>query len=342
MAYKNVWEYTDPVADGQLAYLSIACTTYCNLACLYCSKKKSKKQDIDPAFLIRILDEAIDLGLKKVEFTGGEPLLYPFFMESVEYLVKRNVTVLIVTNGTLLDQETAKKLADLGVGVSISLSTLKREKFDRMSQTKGLLKNIINSLKFLNISGYRAERMPLAAIQSIASRDTQDELKELKNFAEQHDCMFIINRAIPVGGLHATNVPTGGELKELLDTLGDTHSEVRVPFSSDTPCNRLKAGCYITSDALVQPCPAINLVAGDLKKQSLSVIWNLSPVLQKSRLIHTYLEGSCAVCPENHRCYGCRAVAFAVWGSLSAPDPGCFRFVPDHKFNEEYHLKEHQ
>ncbi len=340
MSHHNIWEYTETAADGQLAYLSIACTTRCNLDCLYCSKKGSPVKDLDPVLLQHTLTEAIDLGLQKVEFTGGEALLYPFFMETVRNLVKKNITVLLVSNGTLIGMKTAKELADLGVGVSISLSTLKTDRFDHMSQKRGLLHTVLDSLEFLTTCGYQPDKMPILGLQCLASRDTLDELEELRIFARQRGCMFILNRAIPVGGLQAANVPTGIELKTFLDNEFADKREARIPFSADTPCNRLKAGCYVGSDARIRPCPAIDLPVGDLKKQTLTEVWQNSPVLQLCRSIENRLHGSCGRCPEHHRCYGCRAVAYAVWGSLTAPDPGCFRFKTDKKFNRQYLEKE--
>jgi len=35
----NPWEYTELEYPGQLAYLTVSCTTRCNFACVYCSKK---------------------------------------------------------------------------------------------------------------------------------------------------------------------------------------------------------------------------------------------------------------------------------------------------------------
>lgn len=340
MPPSNIWEYTEPADEGQLAYLSVACTTRCNLNCVFCSKQQSKAQDLDPALLNRALDEAIDLGLRKVEFTGGEPLLYPFFMEIARRLVERKIIVILVSNGTLFDAETAKSLAGLGVGVSISLSTIREERYDRLTQTNGYFNSVFDSLHSLKTAGYKADAMPLLAIQSLASRDNLDEIEGMRAFAKRQGCMFILNRAIPVGGLKAANVPTGSELKAFLDSEPGAKQEAGIPFSSDTPCNRLKVGCYIGSDARIRPCPTIDLPVGDLKKQTLTDIWRTSPVLQQCRRIDSSLEGSCARCPEHHRCYGCRAVAYAAWGSLTAPDPGCFRFAPDGKFNEQYARKE--
>lgn len=339
MTNSNIWEYTDIDQKDNLSYLSVACTTRCNLNCVYCSKKNRKVKDIDHGLLRRSLEESVALGLTKVEFTGGEALLYPYFWDMLQWLTKRDITVLIVTNGTLIDRDTATKLADSKVGVSVSLSTLNPERFDKMSQKKGMLEAVFNSLTLLKSAGYHSDKMPLLAIQSIASSPTMDELSELRTFSHQQGCMFIVNRAIPVGGMTAENVASPADLKAFLDQeSGDTTASV--PFSGNTPCNRLKAGCYIGSDALVRPCPSIELIAGDLREQSITTIWQNSPILQQSRNIEQRLEGACGKCSENYRCYGCRAVAHATWGNLTGPDPGCFRFSPDAIYNEDYNKKE--
>lgn len=335
MAGSNIWDFTPLNQEENLAYLSIALTTRCNLNCVYCSKKDRKVKDIDNGLLKRVLKEAIDLGLTKVEFTGGEVFLYPYFWEIIPWLREKDVTVLIVTNGTLIDREVAIKLADSGVGVSVSLSTLQSERFDKLSQTKGMLSAVFDSLNMLRSAGYHPGKTPLLSVQSIASRQTMDELPELRTFAYQQGCLFIVNRAIPVGGMKAENVPGPADLKSFLDQEPGVASAL-VPFSGNTPCNRLKAGCYIGSDALVRPCPSIELIAGDLSEQSITTIWNNSPLLQQSRNITQYLEGACGTCSENVRCYGCRAVAHTTWGNLTGPDPGCFRFSPDAIYNERH------
>lgn len=331
----NIWDYTDINRPGDLSYLSVACTTRCNLNCTYCSKKDRPVEDLDRDLLMGALEASVDLGLTKVEFTGGEALLYPYFWDMVQWLRKRDIVVLIVTNGTLIDRDTAKKLADSEVGVSISLSTLDAETFDRMSRKKGKLGTVFNALDLLKAEGYHPDKMPLLSIQSIASSETMDELPQLLAFARQQGGMFILNRAIPVGGMQAENVPSPAALKTFLDRESGG-AGATVPFSGNSPCNRLTAGCYIGPDALVRPCPSIELTAGDLREESLKMIWRNSPILQQSKHIERFLEGSCGTCSEKDRCYGCRAVAHATWGNLTGPDPGCFRFSPDAIYNETH------
>jgi radical SAM protein with 4Fe4S-binding SPASM domain len=160
------------------------------------------------------------------------------------------------------------------------------------------------------------------------------ELDDVRNFARQTGCGFVLNRAIPVGGLQADNVPSPSELKLFLDRESVCQPSV-VPFSGNTPCNRLKAGCYIGSDAKVRPCSSLDIEVGDLREKSIATIWRESGILGQCRTIEHHLEGSCGTCPERARCYGCRAVAYATWGSLTAPDPGCFRFAEDRQCNAQ-------
>lgn len=330
----NPWEYTELEYPGQLAYLTVSCTTRCNFACVYCSKKDYAVTDLDYGLIGKALDESLRLGLRKVELTGGEALLWPHFWDVVHYLRENRVMVQLVTNGSLIDRTLAGKLADAEINVAVSLSTLDPGKFSCLSGGKGEHRAIVETLEELKAAGYHADRYPIFALHALGSRENFGELDDLRNFAQQKGCGFVLNRAIPVGGLQADNVPSPDDLKRFLEReAGD--QPAAVPFSGNTPCNRLKAGCYIGADAKVRPCSSLDIEVGDLRNESITAIWRKSGILEQCRTLDLSLEGSCGTCPERSRCYGCRAVAYATWGSLTAPDPGCFRFTEDRQFNSQ-------
>lgn len=325
MIFLNPWEYTDIEFTDQLAYLTIACTTRCNFACPYCSKQSAGIRDLDYQLLIRLLDEAVALGLRKVELTGGEALLYPFFWEVVGWLRNHDITVNLVTNGATIDRKSAADLARYRVNVAVSLSTLREERFHELSGGRGRLSRVIEALDFLLTAGHAATTPPLVAVHALGSREVFPELAEIRAFSRNRGCGFVLNRAIPTGGLQADNLPALKDLKRFLDRESATGSAT-IPFCGNTPCNRLKAGCYIGTDGLVRPCASIDRVAGDPRTESLADIWMQSELLTVCRNLEAHLEGSCGACPERLRCYGCRAVAYAAYGSVTATDPGCFRF----------------
>ncbi len=316
----NPWEYTVPEQGEKLQYLSIGLTAACNFNCIFCSKADSAKEQWDPVLLEEVLQEARELGLQKVEFTGGEPLLFPGIMELIGELKDRGITSLLVTNGRLIEPEIAAKLAREEAMVAVSLTTLQEEKFNRMTGTRGNLPRVLEGIEMLKTAGLGREKPPLLAVQAVASRDNIEEIPQLEQWAAEQGALFILNRPIPVGAMDQEALISPGELRELLEP------GARVPFSLNSPCNRLRTGCYIGSDGLVRPCPCIELFAGSVREKGLTEIWEGSSVLKVSRNINSLLEGSCGQCGERNRCYGCRAVAYAVFKKLQAPDPGCFRY----------------
>lgn len=96
------------IAEG--LYLAIAFLKECNYKCAYChpfgESKITHGQNLSKQELERVIDVAIDSGLKRFRFTGGECTLLPWFGEILEYTLNKNpkVYVNICTNGSTLDR----------------------------------------------------------------------------------------------------------------------------------------------------------------------------------------------------------------------------------------------
>tara|TARA_B100000989_G_scaffold171678_1_gene128631 strand:+ start:240 stop:572 length:333 start_codon:yes stop_codon:yes gene_type:complete len=92
-------------------YLRISVTDRCDLRCVYCMKEKMqflpKKEILSLEEIERLCDNFIELGVKKIRITGGEPLVRNNIIRLIEKLNhKKNDTSLkeitLTTNGTLL------------------------------------------------------------------------------------------------------------------------------------------------------------------------------------------------------------------------------------------------
>ena len=80
--------------------------------------------------------------------------------------------------------------------------------------------------------------------------------------------------------------------------------------------------CFISHEGEVYPCGYLPVIAGDLRKQSFSEIWEHSHVFAELR--HTEnLKGKCGCCEFRNVCMGCRARAFAATGDFMAEEPFC-------------------
>lgn len=102
--------------------LHINVTDRCTLRCIHCAVSGGRPgaDALATEQILRLMDELAENGGGAVALSGGEPLLREDCLDLIEYGVER-LSVSLATNGTLLDEETARRLADLPVNVQVSL-----------------------------------------------------------------------------------------------------------------------------------------------------------------------------------------------------------------------------
>jgi radical SAM protein with 4Fe4S-binding SPASM domain len=71
----------------------------------------------------------------------------------------------------------------------------------------------------------------------------------------------------------------------------------------------------------VSSCPYMSLSVGNIKEQSLTDLWENSPILNQLR--QGVYHGRCSVCEYKEICGGCRARALAINNDLLGEDPLC-------------------
>lgn len=124
----------------QITYLRLSVIEACNLRCLYCMPHGLVNQTRLSEFLtndelVELATMFAELGITKIRLTGGEPLLRPELVELVARLAQiAGIRVLAMsTNGVLLKRHTSA-LKEAGLHrVNVSLDTLSREKFARVT-----------------------------------------------------------------------------------------------------------------------------------------------------------------------------------------------------------------
>lgn len=111
-------------ADSSEKGLSVLLTNMCNFECLHCyyssSYDKPKMLEYDEVYRDFIKRCAED-GFKWICFSGGEPLLNKNLDKFVLNAIENGFKVSVLTNGSLIDDGTAKFFADNHVSVQISL-----------------------------------------------------------------------------------------------------------------------------------------------------------------------------------------------------------------------------
>ena len=110
---------------GREASLGIEVTTQCNGRCLHCFARAGRpgRAALPPATVKAVLSEGREAGYRHLHVTGGEPLLWPGLLETLDAARAMGYrTAYLNTNGTLLTRETARRLAGCeGLCLSVSL-----------------------------------------------------------------------------------------------------------------------------------------------------------------------------------------------------------------------------
>lgn len=125
----------------EINYLRISVTDRCNLRCIYCMPPEgiplmSHEDILSYEEITRLARLAYELGFTKFRITGGEPLVRKELSHLVRELadLDENIDLALTTNGTLLERY-AEELKESGLKrINISLDTLKREKFQRITR----------------------------------------------------------------------------------------------------------------------------------------------------------------------------------------------------------------
>ena len=178
--------------------IRVSVTENCNLRCFYCHREGEWHKHYDemtPEEIEKILKIARGLDIRKVKFTGGEPLVRKDIVEIIRRaspLMDRDVS--LTTNGTLLSKY-AKDLKDAGLmRVNISLDTLKREKYKKITGLD-LLNDALDGI----YAAVEADLKPVKLNMVLLKGVNDDEIEDLIRFsAESGTILQIIELEAPV------------------------------------------------------------------------------------------------------------------------------------------------
>lgn len=100
-------------------------TGKCNYRCRHCymSAPDAKLGELDHATVMNIIQQLSDCGIFSVSLTGGEPLVRSDFMEIVDALLERHITIKeIYSNGALVNEKLLRELDNRGIHPKFDMS----------------------------------------------------------------------------------------------------------------------------------------------------------------------------------------------------------------------------
>jgi 12,18-didecarboxysiroheme deacetylase len=133
-------------------------TRACNLSCIHCYAKavrKTRDEELTTEQGLKLIDDLAAFGVPVILFSGGEPLVRPDLHELVKYAAHKGMRAVISTNGSLITEEWAANLKDVGVSyVGISLDGMEKVN-DDFRGVKGAFQMALNGIRNCQKSGIK-------------------------------------------------------------------------------------------------------------------------------------------------------------------------------------------
>lgn len=196
---------TARLIDGfgrEVTYVRLSVTDRCDFRCVYCMSEDMtflpREQVLSLEEIYRVGRVLVELGVKKIRLTGGEPLIRQNILWLVEKLAALDglQELTMTTNGSRL-KTLAQPLKDAGLDrINISLDSLNPTRFHEITRT-GHLSDVLAGITAAQQAGF--QRIKLNSV--IMRHRNDDEILTLVDFARQQQLDLAFIEEMPLGNI---------------------------------------------------------------------------------------------------------------------------------------------
>lgn len=327
-------EIREAVNADRLLSMEIEFSRICNFRCTYCyvEEQTRSSNELSRDEIKDVILQAKQMGARKIIILGGEPSIYPYLAEMLDFLDSEELEIEMFTNGAGIDQNMANILAKSKVRVALKMNSRDEEIQDQLAGRKGAFSIINRALANLRKAGYPSNELFLA-ISTVICQQNIKELASLWQWLRQENIEPFYEVITPQA--HALNndgltvSPT--QLKELFTELStiDRYNfgrswEPQPPLVGNK-CMRHQVSCLVTATGDVMPCVGVTIPMDNIRNNRLDDILRNSEVLSNLKNYRETITGNCKICEKASECYGCRGAAYQITGDYLASDPTCWR-----------------
>jgi len=318
----------------KLKKVQIELTSRCNEQCVHCYiPHESKNHDMDSALLWNILNQCHDMRIEQIIFSGGEPMLYPDFLDALDRANWHGFKIRVFSNLTMLNDTIITQLKNLLVyEVQTSLYSIEPKIHDAVTKTPGSCELTKQGIRRLNANG-----IPVF-ISCPITKINKDSYPAVLSFARHLGIKCAPDNMIAAQSDRNTkNLAYRLEINEALQIIQDI---LENDTAYDAEC--YQPGYYNPDEALpcvqnicvdtvcinahgeVTPSPGWHKVLGGLNTQTLRDIWEHSPEIKRLQNLSLKDFPKCADCKDIHFC------GMSLEGNANENTSGDPFVIPDH------------
>ena len=184
----------------RIDYLRLSVTDRCNLRCAYCMSEEMtflpREQILTFEEIYQLAKVFVELGIRKIRLTGGEPLIRKDIIQLVKALadLPKLQELTMTTNGVLLP-EMAQQLKSAGISrINISIDTLQPKRFVELARV-GQLEQVITGINAAVRANFDRIKLNMVVLKGF----NDDEVVDLANYAISNGLDISYIEEMPLG-----------------------------------------------------------------------------------------------------------------------------------------------
>lgn len=330
-------------------------TQKCNRSCIYCYAEKEYSPVFEELSLSRIcsiFQEAKSMKINSITLSGGEAFMRPDFVDIVAEAIKANLIPFVSTKSYLSKKKCAL-LKDSGLqNIQVSIDSPFEKTANMMTGSKGYFNQMIKTIDNLNSVGMRVKAKAVVTSFNVNQVLELIEFLSKKNISWIHfvrygrsnfrhqDPLFVSNEDLKIAWEKIERYKSVHPEIRVDHNLGDlnvmprekTREEKERLFNERAVCGVGKFTLTILPDGAAFACEQLptndEFIYGDLKKQTISEIWNskkLADLVKPPR--EKFVDQPCYTCNDFDECHDkkgrCLRDAYILFGNAYAVDPKC-------------------
>lgn len=262
---------------------NFAVTAKCYCSCWHCSFSDRNKEDgMNTEQMKTSIAEVQDMGVSVIGLTGGEPLIRKDLEEIIASIDSRSMPIMFTT-GFGLTRERVRKLKEAGLVIPVlSLDHYTAEVHDKGRGRKGIFEGTLKAIQMFKDEGF------YVAVSFVPNKSLVDDKKEFFKMLDFFTELGINDMRLtsPILSGKLTSRPEEKLSKENIETIWQfqkrafkTKGAPNV-FAYDCFESKEFYGCtagynylFIDSDGNASPCDFTMLSLGDVREESIPVIW---------------------------------------------------------------------
>lgn len=287
----------EPKSELQAAFEGSTCDDYaaplfipwqlnsaCNLRCLHCCEQAglSMPDEMTKEQALDFCRQAVELDVPYIALSGGEPLECPHIFDICRFVRDNDISLKIETNGELIDDDLARRLAELKLrSVQVSIDGATAENHERL-RVGGNWEKAIAACKHLVKHGVSTE------IVFVPTKFNIHEVAAVIELGYSMGVYGVYTGKIMRIGRAAKNwdalCPSDEQYEKFSDVLQEKKAEyegkMQVFCYADDVIQELKyrlespsASVLVLPNGKAKLINSLPFVCGDLRKQSLSQVW---------------------------------------------------------------------